>query len=579
MRSSKRVCTQRRPVTTTSRCRRKGASQASAQCLRHWLTCSLSRQVTIGKLPGEVLLNIFLHCLDVSPQFWPTLVHVCQNWRQIVFTSPLTLHLRLYCKNGTPVSKTLGCWPVLPIIVQYGGSPALDPPSPEDEDNVVAALKQSDRVSSISLTITSSLLAKFFSIEEPFSDLQDLVLLSQNSTGLVLPSTFKWGSRLRRLQSTGISLPSLPRLLSSSPSLVDLQLHEVPGVGYFSPGEFASALSGMTQLQSLSLHFLSPASRPRHIELSPSPGERVVLPALTHLKFRGTSEYLNSLVTRIDAPGLVDIEVRFFNQLIFHLTQLRRFIDQIEIQKLHRRADIEFSGHAVSITFSQPESHARLTLQISCEHLDWQLSSMAQICDNLSPFLSSVQDLGIGTTQRPSGMGDVDGEQWLELIRAFDGAEDFRVASELTTDILHALRPVDGEYTTVFPALRNLRISGLVSVHGPLREAVESFTTSRRFSGHPVQVYPPSPVLSSHPVQVYSPSPVLSADKKTPDIPHSTATSVMSARQGLNRHDKDKAPLEILLPYGGFFFFLFFFFFPRPISVRLGAQSHALHFV
>ncbi len=223
--------------------------------------------MTIGKLSSEVLLNIFLHCLDASPQFWPTLVHVCQNWRQIVFASPLTLHLRLYCKHGTPVSKALGCWPALPIIVQYGGSPTLDPPSPEDEDNVVAALKQSDRVSSISLTITSSLLAKFFSTEEPFSNLEDLVLLSQNPMGLVLPSAFKWGSRLRRLQSTGIALPSLPQLLSPSLDLVDLQLHEVPSIGYSSPEEFASALSGMTQLQSLSLHFLSPASRPSQLFL------------------------------------------------------------------------------------------------------------------------------------------------------------------------------------------------------------------------------------------------------------------------------------------------------------------------
>jgi hypothetical protein len=118
----------------------------------------------------------------------------------------------------------------------------------------------------------------------------------------------------------------------------------------------------MTQLQSLSLHFLSPASHPSNISLSPSSGTRVVL------KFRGASEYLNSLVTRIDAPSLMDIEARFFNQLIFHLSQLGRFINQIEMQKSHRRADIVFSERAVSITFTQPKVHAsRLTLQISCE--------------------------------------------------------------------------------------------------------------------------------------------------------------------------------------------------------------------
>ncbi|KAI9464599.1 hypothetical protein BJY52DRAFT_830825 [Lactarius psammicola] len=532
MRSPKRVRAQRsprvsssQPIITTNGCHRK---------------------VTIGKLPGEVLLNIFLHCLDASPQFWPTLVHVCQNWRRIVFTSPLTLHLRLYCKHGTPVLKNLGCWPPLPIDVQYGGSPTLYPPSPEDEDNVVAALKHSDRVSSIRLTVTSSLLAKFFPIEEPFSDLEDLVLLSQNSMGLALPSTFKWGSRLRRLRSTRIAFPSLPRLLSPSLDLVDLQLHEVPSAGYFSPEGFASALTGMTQLRSLSLHFLSPVSRPSHISPSPSPGERVVLPALTHLKFRGASEYLNSLVTRIDAPGLVDIEIRFFNQLIFHLSQLRRFIDQIEMQKSHHRVDIVFSGRAVSITFTRPEAHARLTLQISCEQLDWQLSSIAQICDHFFPLLSSVQDLGIGTTKRPSGEDDVDDEQWLELIRAFDGAEDFRVAGELTTDILRTLRPVDGEQTAVLPALRNLRISELLSIQGPLREAVESLTTSRQLSGHPIRVYLPSKV-----------SAVLGAGREVSAIPparyfcHYCDARYVN-QQGLNRHIKDKHTPQNQCPFCNF---------------------------
>ena len=145
--------------------------------------------------------------------------------------------------------KTLSRWPTLvSIVVQYGGSPTLDPPSPEDEDNIVAALEQSDRVSSINLTITSSLLEKFVSFEEPFSGLEDLVLMSHNPMGLALPGAFKWGPRLRRLHSTGIALPTLPQLLLPSRDLVELQLHEVPKVGYFSPEAFTSALTGMNQL-------------------------------------------------------------------------------------------------------------------------------------------------------------------------------------------------------------------------------------------------------------------------------------------------------------------------------------------
>src|SRR6201996_3567258 len=140
-------------------------------------------------LYDDILLNIFIHCLDASPQFWPTLVHVCQNWRRIIFSSPQGLHLRLYCKHGTPVSKSLDFWPPLPIVVQYGGTPALDPPAPEDDDNIIAALKQSGRVSSISLTVTSSLLEKLSAISEPFSELEELALMSCDNMQLTIPNT------------------------------------------------------------------------------------------------------------------------------------------------------------------------------------------------------------------------------------------------------------------------------------------------------------------------------------------------------------------------------------------------------
>ena len=318
--------------------------------------------------------------------------------------SPLSLHLRLYCAPGKPVSRSLDCWPPLPITVQYGGSPTANNLAPADETNVAAALKQFSRVHAIILTVTSSLLEKFCIIEELFPYLEELVLLSQDSTQLTLPSTFLWGPRLRRLHSTRIAFPAHPRLLSSSRDLVYLELHEIPSIGYLSPKAFANMLSGMTQLQSLSLHFLSPTSRPSHIGISPPPAERVVLPALTSLKFRGTSEYLNRFVTRIRTPRLLDIEVRLFNQLIFHLPQLARFVDQI-MQRSSRQADIQSSSRAISITFSQPEVHECFALQIYCEQLDWQLSSMAQICGQLSSsgFFCGVGDLRIDTTRPLTG--------------------------------------------------------------------------------------------------------------------------------------------------------------------------------
>ncbi|KAI9430963.1 hypothetical protein H4582DRAFT_2133284 [Lactarius indigo] len=451
-------------------------------------------------LSNDVLLNIFRHYLDASPRIWSILTHVCRRWRQIVFGSPRSLDLRLYCTYGTPVSKTLDCWPALPIVVQYGGSPTFNPPTPGDEENIVAALKHSDCVGSIGLTITTSLLAKLFVIKKPFSTLEELILRSLDNVQLTLPSTLRWGTRLRRLHSTRIAFPALPRLLSSSGNLVDLRLHEIPSSGYISPKALANALTGMAQLQSFSLHFLSPASRPSHTGISPLPRERGMLPALSRFKFHGTSEYLNDLVARIDAPCLENIEVRFFNQLVFPISQLCRFITRIEMHKSHRRADILSSENAISVTFTQPGAHAHLTLQISCSQLDWQLSSMAQICDHLSSsgILFGVGDVCINTALPPwwpsDEEDDVDSESWPDLIHTFSSVEKLSLAGQLMTNILHTLQAADlDQETSPLPATGMKYLQLEVPALGGfvpriLQAAVHKFVASRQLSGHPINV-------------------------------------------------------------------------------------------
>jgi len=388
--------------------------------------------------------------------------------------------------------RNLDFWPALPIVVQYGGFPTPDPPSsaPDDDNNILAALKHPDRVFSIGLTITSSLLSKLFAINQPFSNLEEMVLMSPDNVHLTLPGNLQWGTRLRSLHSTRIAIPALPQLLSSSKHLVDLQLHEVPSIGYFSPQAFANALNGMTQLQSLSLHFLSPTSCHSLVGVSPFSEERVVLPALFDFKFRGTSDYLNTLVTRIDTPRLADIQVRFFHQLIFDLSQLARFINRIDAQRSHRRVDVVSSERSISICFTQPgASNIRLGLQVSCEQLDWQLASITQFCDQFSPFLHRIEDLGFYTTRHSSERDDVDGEQWLDLIRAFGDTKDFRVAGGLATKVLGALRPDHGEHTTVFPSLRTLGVPELGEMRGQLWEAVQSFIAPYEHSGRVVKIY------------------------------------------------------------------------------------------
>ncbi|KAH8979071.1 hypothetical protein EDB92DRAFT_428105 [Lactarius akahatsu] len=445
--------------------------------------------VTIRKLSDEVLLNIFRHYLDASPQLWPGLVHICRKWRHIVFAAQQSLHLRLFCTHGIPVLKTLDCWPALPIVVQYGG----DAPAPEDEDNVVASLKQSDRVSSISLTVTGSLLEKISTIEGSFSELEDLVLVSRDNTRPTLPSAFRWGSRLRTLHLTSAPIPTLPELISHSTSLVDLQLHKISEVGYFSPDAFVGALSGMSQLQTLSLHFLSFTIRQNHLGLPSQSGKQleVVLPALTRLKYRGTSRYLDNFMAGINAPRLGDIDITFFSQPMMHAAQLGRFIDRIEMQKSHRQAEILSSERAISISFTQPEAPTRLELQVSCKLLSRQLSYMAQICDGFPASLLDVEYLRIGATQPPSVQGDDDHKDWLNLIHPFRGTKWIHVAGGHLQSIVLALalRHSTKREGTVLPALHKIYVrEPEPRYYAPLQEALVSLVHSRSLSGQTIAV-------------------------------------------------------------------------------------------
>jgi hypothetical protein len=451
----------------------------------------LSQQVTIEIVSDDILLNIFRHYLVSTPKLWPILAHVCQGWRQVVLTSPLGLRLRLYCTYGTPVLKNLDCWPALPLIVQYGGLSDLDPPAPEDDDNVVAALKQSARVTTINLTITKSLLEKLYAISEPFSQLEEQVLLSQDDMHLTLPTTFRWGPLLCALHWTRIAFSSFPQLILPSQDLVDLQLHETPSIGYFSPEEFADAVSGMTRLRTLSLHFLSFPPRRNFLRLPPQTGERHVLPSLRCLKYRGSSKYLDSLVARIDAPRLGDIDITLFFQPTMDASQLGRFIERIEMQVMLSQAEVQTSAHAISISFTNSSTSARLRLQISCKQLDWQLSCMAQVCDQFSPFLFRVEKLRINSTQSSSGQDDEGGEQWLDLVCSFNGTRDIWVADNLRTDILRTLGRADGGHTIVLPSLGQLHVENLMAMNEPSWDALLIFINSRSLSGRPVQVNVP----------------------------------------------------------------------------------------
>jgi len=431
-----------------------------------------------------------------EPEEWTTLVHVCRRWRYIVFASPRRLNLQLLVKAKTPVRKMLDIWPALPIVI----SPEIgNADSVEIADNVVAALEHPDRVCRITLNNirfrNSELERVLATMQDPFPVLRSLSLgwlstspLSPDEMAAVIPDSFLGGSAplLRILMLSGVVFPALPKLLLSPNNLVMLHLWNIPNAGYISPEAMVTCLSSLNKLESLSLTFLSPRSRPSRANRRPPQMTRTVLPALTNFLFRGVSEYVEDLVVRIDAPQLQTVKTRLFNQLIFDISQLHNFINCVERSKIPYQAKVFFfhSSAELNLLFG----HRHIKLQISCTKLDWQLSALAQFCSLSLLPISTLEHLRIDYF-RLCLKDDVEHGQWLELLYPFTAVKNLYLAERVGLHVATALQELAGESVMqVLPALQIVLIKKFQQ-SGPMWEAIESFVAARQRFGYPIVVH------------------------------------------------------------------------------------------
>jgi len=271
--------------------------------------------------------------------------------------------------------------------------------------------------------------------------------------------------------------------------IVYLRLLDIPNSGYISPEVMATCLSALPNLAGVSIGFRSPPLG--LLQLSPPHLTRVTLPALSDLIFSGVSEYFEDFVARIDTPRLTQLRIALFMDLIFDIPRLRNFIDHTEGLKPFNQAAMEFSGRMIDIVFG-PGSSPQFELDIRCERLDWQLSSMTQIFSEQLPLLSYVEQLelrefpeeGFDWKDDP----DMDSAQWLELFRLFVAAQSLHVSERLVSPVARALQDSTGQTATeVLPVLRTLFLEGL-QPSGPVHKAMKSFDTARQLSHQPVLI-------------------------------------------------------------------------------------------
>ena len=449
--------------------------------------CDVAR-VTIDMLPDVALLEIFDFYVDGARiNAWYTLVHVCRNWRHVVFGSPHRLDLRLHCTARTPVRMTLDVWPLLPIVVWNNGHGMWG------VDNIIAALEHHNRICRIDLwpVPSSQLETVLGAMQQPFPTLTDLQLMFQDETALVVSDLFLGGSapHLQTLILDSIPFPTLPKLLLSATHLVDLRLWRIPRSGYFSPVVMATSLAAMTRLRRLLIRFESPRSRPDRNSQHPPPSTRILLPVLTDLNFKGVCEYMEDLVARINAPLLDKLEITFFNRLIFDNPQLAQFISRTPAFKTHDEARVIFSDWNVSVTLPQASDGA-LELEIPCEQSDWQLSSLAQVCSSSFPqaLIFAVERLYIYDDGSCDWQDDIDNSQWLEFFRPFTTVNVLYISSEFTTSIALGLQKlVKLRLTRVLPTLKTLFLEDTL-LSEPVREAIAQFVAARQHASRPITI-------------------------------------------------------------------------------------------
>ncbi|KAF8494671.1 hypothetical protein F5888DRAFT_1715954 [Russula emetica] len=159
----------------------------------------------------------------------------------------------------------------------------------------------------------------------------------------------------------------------------------------------ATSLSALTSLEYLRLHFRYPRPRPAlgSRRLPPPPLAHSILPSLTVILFKGTSEYLEEILARIDVPRLNELRLTFFNQIIFDTPQLFQFISRRPTLRALEKGHIAFNSKAIIVEFrSQTSDHnVVLGVKIPCTASEWQISSLEQVCTSSLPPVSTLADL------------------------------------------------------------------------------------------------------------------------------------------------------------------------------------------
>ena len=427
----------------------------------------------------------------VRGRWWYRLAHVCQRWRNLILGSPTYLEIFLVCTYRTPVADMLAHSPPLPLVIDYSYS-SKDPET-EDEEGAILSLKQRDRIHRVRLeTPVTSLQKLIAAMDEEYPNLEYLIIqppFEARSSILILPETLQ-APNLRHLTLVGFGFPIGSRLLTTAVGLVSLCLVMNDPSTYVHPNSLLHWLSFMPQLETLVIgFFLSVPNREIERQLKRTPTiTTATLPNLHLFHYRGVSAYLEALVQQITATRLEKLRVNYFDQLTFSTPRLMQFMNTSENLRFDSAKILFLDGRVCVVVYPLGEADLNVIINVYCLHLDWQVSSAAQISNSLSQVFSAVEHLALGHemySQSFEEHNEVDRAEWRRLFGSFGNAKTLWIGDGLVSQVSRCLELEDGELPLeLLPELQELTYSR----NGDTGDAFTSFIDARQNAGRPVTI-------------------------------------------------------------------------------------------
>ena len=379
--------------------------------------------------------------------------------------------------------------PPLPLVIDYNDED-LDIAA-EDEEGIILALKQRDRVRRVRFGpgIPVSTLRKFImAIDEEYPILEYLIMgplmEDLDSMALRLPTTFE-APHLRHLTLLGFALLIRSRLLTTAVGLVSFSLFLNNSSTYFEPNTLLHWVSFMPHLETLMINFSFPIpSRDVGRQLAPTPP--IMLPNLRYFGLHGICAYLEEVVRQITAPRLEKLQIELFKQLTFSIPRLLQFMNTIENLRFDS-VELEFFDERVLAEMYSRESETHVfSTRVYCWHLDWQVSSVAQILNALSQMFSEVEYLALEYEEHSRSSethNEVDHTEWHKVLSSFRNVKIVHIDDGLVNGLSRCLRLDDGEHMLeLLPELQELTYSGSNNAG----DAFATFIDARQNAGRPV---------------------------------------------------------------------------------------------